>query len=309
MTHLGYLSSAVILSLVLVSFVLVITHMREWRSYSPQIGAGRPEQRNRADSIYLPIIGPSNKLTLMATLYFVIIFAIIAATIATLYGSIGDQILIGALTTILGAYLVYGLIFSSRVPDYLNRYGYRLKQSVSFRRRPLWSLVIGYLTFLTILLSIGLIVIALWIGGAGAVGFLIGLSVLLIIIVGYAVSSAQVSVFPASLGGIGQSAHKRTKPSFTNPIPNSLSGGGRFTHDRVWPVLRGWLNVTILLIVGTMGVAAIWWIGGGLIGFILGLCVVGILAAGYAVPRRGEWALQPLRIYRFDLFAKGINSI
>lgn len=287
MTNTGYLMSSIGLGLLTIGVIVLLGRVRKWRSYSPQIGAGQYGRGGEAKSVRLPLVGSTNAWSIAAIVYVLAVFAVLTLTIGTLDESIGGEILLTSLAIIIGGYLLYGVCFSSGIPRFLKRAGYRLQRTVSFRRRPLWSMLLGYATFLAVLLTTAIVVLGLWIAGSGSVGFLIALCVLGLVVALYVTSHTGVSVIPSSHGGGARTTLATVRGSPGSISGESSAGEGRFDPGRVRPVLRGWLTIATLLVVGAAGAIALWHLGRGPIGFLAGLVVVIALAVGYAVA--GTW--------------------
>lgn len=132
-----------------------------------------------------------------------------------------------------------------------------------------------------------LVVLGLWIAGAGSIGFLLALALIGLLVARYATSRAGVGSVPSPTSGRGGSTVRTTaRPPSTSGGGNTVTEG-RFELGRALPVLRGWLTVAVLLVIGAAGSVSLWIVDGGPAGLLVGLALVGAVAAWYSVS--GTW--------------------
>lgn len=99
--------------------------------------------------------------------YIGLVVVILGGMASSLEGNLHEAVLVLGLGTGLGLFFVAGVAPSERfwrgvaVPTYL------LKRSVLFRRHPLWSQLVGWGTFFTVLVVLGVIFVGAWKVAAG----------------------------------------------------------------------------------------------------------------------------------------------
>lgn len=154
------------------------------RSYSPAPSVNRTGSPS-TDAI-------PDAWSLLVGAYVLVVLGALVGTLATVDGPIEGRTLVAGLGAVVAVYLVIGVYFADGIRRTLARTSYRLKKSVLFRRRPLWSMMIGWATFGAILLAIGALVVVLWTIGVGPVGFVVLLLASGILVALYAASSVGV---------------------------------------------------------------------------------------------------------------------
>jgi len=165
----------------------------------------------------------------------------------------------------------------------IRRVGYGVHRRTGFRTLPVGSTAIGWLSFGTVLLAIGLVVLGLWIVGAGSIGFLLTLALIGLLVARYVTSRAGVGLIPARATGGGGSTVRTTSRLRSIRGADNTETEGRLELGRSLPVVRGWLIVALLLALGAAGFAGLWLLGDGPLGLLAGLLIVGIIAAAYAI--------------------------
>lgn len=152
-----------------------------------------------------------------------------------------------------------------------------------FRSRLVSSTVLGWAT-IGVLLGAGAVVfVALWsVTGSGPV-FLAGTAAVVLVVALYAMSGSR---FPTPLrrpvsvsrgGRLLPSSDRSWRTTARKTGPNALR------VDRFRSVVTGWLGVGLLFAVGAAGMVGLWYLTTGGLTFVVGLGVVVLLVAGYAV--------------------------
>lgn len=285
MIHDGYLASTLVLGALTVGLVAAVTRCREWRSYTPEIADVGHEGRRLASALRLSVVGPVRPVPLLTLAYVVLVLGVVGLTVGSVHGTIDHGVLVAGLGAVVAGFFAYGIVFSTGIPRLFGRLGYRIKRTVSFRGRPVWSLLMGWATFGTVLLVITVILVGLWLALGNAIAVLVVLGLGGLVVVRYATSLAGVRLLPTTGGGLGSlpSGRRRSPPD----SPGRHRIGLQFPVDRALPVLRGWVAIAGVLVLGATATAALW-IAGGTVGLLGGLGLAGVLATAYGVTHTWE---------------------
>jgi len=276
-----------VLALVTGTFLVLVTgttmRFRHWQSYSPPT----------ADQLYSPTgSGKSTRvfrsmrssaLHLAVLVYVVLIGGILVATIAVLEKSVDPVVFVACLTLIVAAYVPVGLYFVAQNRRWVRRYGYGLKRTVLFRRRPLWSMAVGWATFGTILVVIALVVAALWSIGLGPTGLIGGMAVLALLLVVYGFTTADVESFSGR--PMGATAGGSSRTTSTRGSGTRSSGQTRRSLARAVDVMRGWVSIGIVGFIAVSIPLVLWEIR-GTVGLLGGIAFLALLAVAYSISTR-----------------------
>lgn len=285
---------------VLTLLVLVLASWGfEWQSYSlrassgyPTLSRGAPGADSRARALLSPSGRTTGRLSLLPAVYLLTVLGFLAGTIATVTGALTVRSFLVALGGVLACYLLLGVYVSENIRLHLTEAGYRLKRTVLFRRRPVWSMLVGWATILVLLTIAGTVVLGLWtIAGGNGPLFVAVVVALGTVVVLYAVASVGVSLGPTeSTVPFGRSSDRttegatsRTGGDFTTSGPFPRGGSARVTLRRLLPMVRGWVGVALLLVTGAGSMAVVWMVtdGGGT--FLAALFVISVLLGGYVL--------------------------
>lgn len=294
LTNPTYLSNSIALGVLTLVVLVLISRGFQWRSYAPRTTAGQASARNESRSPSLERLADrtAERGSLLSVAYLLTVLGFLTGTVAAVTGILTVASFLTALGVAVATYLVFGLHVSGNIRRTARRWSYRMKRSVLFRRRPLWSMLVAWATVLVTLTVVGIAVVGLWTLAGGSDAAFVGvLAVFGTVVVIYAASSAGVALRPKE----PISAWRRSTDETTSrPIgrsakrlpvqPGELVRG---TLERVTPILRGWLGVSLLLVTGASVMAVVWVVTGGGTSFLAGLLVIAIGIVAYAVTSAG----------------------
>jgi len=276
-----------VLALVTGTFLVLVTgttmRFRQWQSYSPPTADQlySPTGSGKSTRVFRSMRSSALHLAVLA--YVVLIGGILVATIAVFKELVDPVVFVAGLTLITLAYALVGLYFVAQNRRWIHRYGYGLKRTVLFRRRPLWSMAVSWATFGTILAVIALVVASLWSLGLGPTGFIGGIVVLALLVGIYGFTTADINPFlgrPMGAAAGGSSRMTSNRGTGTRP-----SGRSRRSLARAAHVMRGWVSVGIVGIVAVSVPVVLWEISGR-IGLLGGITFLALLIAAHSIANR-----------------------
>lgn len=195
MVQTEYLTVLIVMSVFLIGVVLCILRFWQWRTCT-RTPANIPLVQSKSGAISLDEMDTSvtwyQNITVVA--YVAVVIVLFSTTLATLYGKITEQMFLTGLGTELGIFFIVGVAVTDNFRVGIVHVAYRLKRSVLFRKNPLWSQLIGWMTFLSVLIILGVIFVATWyIIGGGGLAFIVALTVIGFIVITYASSAVRKS--------------------------------------------------------------------------------------------------------------------
>lgn len=195
MVRTEYLTVLIVMSVFLIGVVLCILRFWQWRTCT-RTPANIPLVQSKSGAISLDEMDTSvtwyQNITVVA--YVAVVIVLFSTTLATLYGKITEQMFLTGLGTELGIFFIVGVAVTDNFRVGIVHVAYRLKRSVLFRKNPLWSQLIGWMTFLSVLIILGVIFVATWyIIGGGGLAFIVALTVIGFIVITYASSAVRKS--------------------------------------------------------------------------------------------------------------------
>lgn len=270
----GYLTSGVLMGLLAVTVVVLARGVRRWRSYSPRV-VHDTGGKGLLESGLLPAV--DRTWTVIAVGYVALSLLVAAGTVATLAGALGLETFLLGLGVVFGCLALAAVYVTEPVRRAIVGAGYRLKKTVSFRGRPLWSMLVGWATVLFALAGLGAVFLAAWFLAGGSVAFLAALFVPALVLAAYLVSTVGVSPRP-KLARSGTTA-RRERSRRTGLRSRLRRAPGRVAElrsARGTRVARGWVVVGVLFLGGVVVAVAIWRVSGGGVAFVGGLAAVAV---------------------------------